>query len=49
MTETPAVLTYVSVVSRDIVHIALTIATLNDLQVKASDVQNAFLMAPCKE
>ena len=49
MTETPAVLTYASVVSRDSVCIALTIATLNDLQVKATDVQNAFLMAPCKE
>ena len=49
MTETPAVLTYASVVSRDSVHIALTIASLNDLQVKASDVQNAFLTAPCKE
>ena len=43
MNETPAVLTNVSVVSRDSVCIALTIATLNDLQVKASDVQNAFL------
>ena len=45
MTETLAVHTYVSVVSRDSVCIALTIATLNDLQVKASDVQNAFLLA----
>ena len=49
MTKTPAVLTYVSVVSRESVCIALTIATLNNLQVKASDVHNAFLMAPCKE
>ena len=48
MTKTPVVLTYMSVVSRDSAHIALTI-TLNNLQVKASDVQNAFLMAPCKE
>ena len=48
MTKSPVVLTYMSVVSRDSAHIALTIATLN-LQVKASDVQNAFLMAPCKE
>ena len=43
MTETLAVLTYVCVVSRDSVHIALTIAALNNLQVKASDVQNEFL------
>ena len=49
MTKSPVVLTYMSVVSRDSAHIALTIATLNNLQVKASDVQNAFLMAPCKE
>ena len=34
MTETLAVLTYSSVESRDSVHIALTIATLNNLQVK---------------
>ena len=49
MTETPAVLIYASVVSNDSVCIALTIATSNDLQVKASDVQNAFLMPPCEE
>ena len=34
---------------RDSIHIALTIAVLNDLQVKACDVQIAFLMATCKE
>ena len=49
MTKTPVVLTYASVVSRDSVHIALTIATLNNHQVKASDVQNAILMPPCEE
>ena len=49
MTETLAVVTYASVVSRDSVHIALTIATLNDLQIKASVVQNEFLSAPCEE
>jgi len=47
MTETPAVLMYASVVSHDTVHIALTIAALHDLEVRASDVQNAYLMAPC--
>ena len=42
--EPPAsVLTYASVVSRETVRIAFTIAALNDLQVKASDVQNAYL------
>ena len=49
MTEAPAVMTYASVVSRETVHIALTIAALNDLEVKASDVQNAYLTAPCTE
>jgi len=49
MTEAPAVMTYASVVSRDTVRIALTIAALNDLEVKTSDIQNAFLTAPCEE
>ena len=49
MTETPASMTYSSVVSRDSVRVALTIAALNDLQVKAGDIQNAYLTAPCKE
>ena len=49
-TEPPAsVLTYASVVSRETVRIALTVAALNDLQVKTSDVQNAYLTAPCAE
>ena len=50
MTKTPPpVMTYASVVSRETVRIALTIAALNDLQVKASDVQNAYLASPCEE
>jgi hypothetical protein len=50
MTEAPpAVATFASVVSRETVRLALTIAALNDLEVKASDVQNAYLTAPCKE
>ena len=49
MIKAPAVITYASVVSRDTVRIALTIAALNDLQVKGSDVQNAYLTAPCEE
>ena len=31
------------------VWIALTVAALNDLEVKTSDVQNAYLTAPCAE
>ena len=49
MTDTPAVMTYASVVSRDTVRIALTLAGLHDLEVKTSDVKNAFLTAPCEE
>ena len=48
-TETPAALTYASVVSRDSVRIALTIAALNDLKVLACDIQNAYLTAQCRE
>ena len=49
MTETPSSLTYSSVVSRDSVRIALLIAALNDLNVMACDIQNAYLTAPCRE
>ncbi len=49
MTETPASITYASVVLRDSVHIALTIAALNELEVMAGDIQNVYLTAPCKE
>ena len=48
-TEAPAALTYSSVVSRDSVQIALTIAALNDLKVLACDIQNAYLTANCRE
>ena len=48
-TETPAALTYASVVSRDSVRIALTIAALKDLKVLPCDIQNAFLTAKCRE
>jgi hypothetical protein len=37
MTEAPKCMTYSSVVSRETVRIALTIAALNDLQVKAGE------------
>ena len=49
MTEAPAVMTYASVVSRETVCITLTIAAPNDLEVKDSDIQNAYLTAPCVE
>ena len=48
-TEAPATLTYSSVVSRDFVWIALTVAALNELEVMACDIQNAYLTADCHE
>ena len=48
-TETPASLTYSSVVSHNTIHIALTIAALNNLQVMSCDIQNAYLTAACHE
>ena len=45
--DAPATLTYASVGSRETVQIALTMAALNDLEVKASDIQNTYLTAPC--
>ena len=49
MTDTPNTLTYSSVVSRDSVRIALTIAALNELSVMACDIQNAYLTTECRE
>ena len=49
MMETPKTLTYVSVVSRDTVWIGLMVVALNNLKVKTSYVQNAYLTAPCAE
>ena len=48
-TETSAALTSASVVSRDLVRIALTLAALNGLAVLACDIQNVFLAAQCRE
>jgi len=48
--ETPASdLMYTSVLSRETFPIAFTLAALNDLKVKASDVQNVYLTAPCTD
>lgn len=48
-TELPSSITYSSVVSRDSVRIALTIAALNGLDILACDIQNAYLNADCRE
>jgi hypothetical protein len=49
MTETPATLTYSSIVSCESVRITLTLAALNDLEVKTADIENAYLTAPVSE
>ena len=49
MTSEPDVITYSSVVSRETVRLALTIAALNDLEIKSADIMNAYITAPTKE
>ena len=48
-TKTPSSLTYASVVSRDSVCIALTIAALKNLDLLACNIQNVYLTAKCRE
>jgi hypothetical protein len=48
-TQTPATLTYSSVVSRDSVRIALTVAALNELDILVCDIEGAYLTAKCRE
>jgi hypothetical protein len=49
VTDTPSVLTYASVVTRESVRIALLIAALNDMSVLGADILNAYLNAPTTE
>ena len=49
MTHTPDSITQFSVVTRETVHISLTLAVLHDLEVKAADILNAYVMAPHQE
>ena len=49
MTDAPVTITYASVVSKETVRIALTLAALNALEVKAADIMNAYVTAPNKE
>ena len=46
MIEALVSITYLSLVSRDGVRVALTIAFLLDLEVKADDIMNSYLTAP---
>jgi len=49
MAEAPPSVTYASVVSRESVQIAFLIAALNDLDIEAADIGNAYLNAPPRE
>jgi hypothetical protein len=49
MTVLPSVPTYASIVSCESIRITLTISTLNDLDILASNVQNAYITAPNSE
>lgn len=49
LTSTPSSMTYSSVVSRESVRIGFLVAALNDLDIWAADIQNAYLNAPTKE
>jgi len=48
VTEAPAAMTYSSVVSRESVRLGFMITALNDLDIMACDLENAYLNAPCK-
>ena len=49
LTDPPSSLTYASVVTRDSVRLGFLIAALNNLDILAGDVQNAYLNVPTKE
>ncbi len=47
MPDAPATTTFASIVSNKTVQIALFLVGLNNLQVKVSDIENAYITAPC--
>jgi len=49
LTDPPSSLTYASVVSRESVRIGFLVAALNNLDILAGDIQNAYLNAETKE
>ena len=49
LTDPPREFTYSSVVSRDTVHLFFLLAALNNVDVLACDVQNAYVNAETKE
>ena len=48
-TDTPACMTYASVVTRDSVRIALALAASNALKILAGDIKNSYLTEECRE
>ena len=48
-TDTPPFVTYSRVVSRDGIIISFTIAALNDVEIRAADIGNAYLNANFRE
>jgi hypothetical protein len=48
-TDAPSSMTYSSVVSRDSIRLMFLVAVLNNLDVFACDIGNAYLNAQCKE
>ncbi len=49
MTKAPETFTYASIVSQETVHIALLVAVLNDVDIWAADVLNAYITVPCRK
>ena len=49
LTEVDTKLTHSSVVGRDSVRIAFTLAALNGLSLESCDIMNAYITAPCRE
>ena len=48
-TDPPSSITYSSVVFRDSIIIAFTLAALNGVDIRAADIGNAYLNAKCRE
>ena len=48
-TDPPSSITYSRLVSRDSIRIAFTLASLNDVDIRAADMGNAYLNAKCWE
>ena len=48
-TDPPSSITYSSVVSRDSIIIAFTLAALNGVEIRAADIGNSYLNAKCRE